>query len=60
MIEIRNLEKEYGKNQKALDSITQDLEGGIISIIGRNGAGKTTLLRILSTQLKSSSGEAYI
>ena len=60
MIEIRNLEKEYGKNQKALDSITQDLEGGIVSIIGRNGAGKTTLLRILSTQLKSSSGEAYI
>ncbi len=60
MIQIRELEKEYSKHQKALDHITQDLDGGIVSIIGKNGAGKTTLLRILSTQLKSSSGDAYI
>jgi ABC-2 type transport system ATP-binding protein len=60
MIHIQNLEKYYNKNQKALNSITQDLDNGIISIIGRNGAGKTTLLRILSTQLKASSGDAYI
>ncbi|WP_337860038.1 ABC transporter ATP-binding protein [Ferroplasma sp.] len=60
MIHIQNLEKEYKKNQKALNSITQDLDNGIVSIIGKNGAGKTTLLRILSTQLKASSGDAYI
>ena len=60
MIQIRELEKEYGKHQRALDHITQDLDSGIVSIIGKNGAGKTTLLRILSTQLKSSSGDAFI
>ncbi|MCL4453028.1 ABC transporter ATP-binding protein [Ferroplasma sp.] len=60
MIQIQGLSKEYGKKQKALDSITQDLDNGIISIIGKNGAGKTTLLRILSTQLKATSGDALI
>jgi ABC-2 type transport system ATP-binding protein len=60
MIQIQGLTKEYGKKQKALNSITQDLDNGIISIIGKNGAGKTTLLRILSTQLKATSGDALI
>ncbi|WMT50967.1 MAG: ABC transporter ATP-binding protein [Ferroplasma sp.] len=60
MIQIQGLSKEYGKRQKALDSISQNLDNGIISIIGKNGAGKTTLLRILSTQLKATSGDALI
>jgi ABC-2 type transport system ATP-binding protein len=60
VIQINDLTKEYSRHQKALDSVTQDLDGGIVSIIGKNGAGKTTLLRILSTQLKATSGDALI
>jgi ABC-2 type transport system ATP-binding protein len=60
MIHIQGLTKNYGKKTVALNSLTQDLDGGIISIIGKNGAGKTTLLRILSTQLKPSAGDALI
>ncbi len=60
MIQIQGISKEYGKKQIALDSLTQTLDNGIVSIIGKNGAGKTTLLRILSTQLKATSGDALI
>ncbi len=60
MIQIQGLTKKYGKKQIALDSLTQDLDSGIISIIGKNGAGKTTLLRLLSTQLRPTSGDAFI
>ncbi|MEM0139160.1 MAG: ABC transporter ATP-binding protein [Ferroplasma sp.] len=60
MIQLDGLARNYGHGKIALDSITETLDNGIISIIGKNGAGKTTLLRILSTQLKPSSGDAYI
>ncbi len=60
MIQLENLTKVYGNKNTALDNISQRLDSGIISIIGQNGAGKTTLLRILSTQLKATSGYAYI
>jgi ABC-2 type transport system ATP-binding protein len=60
VIKINVLTKEYCRHKMALDSVTQDLDGGIVSIIGKNGAGKTTLLRILSTQLKATSGDALI
>ncbi len=60
MISISNLTKVYSKNKIALNVGDQDIDKGIISIIGQNGAGKTTLLRILSTQLKATSGDAFI
>jgi len=59
MIIISNLNKTY-KNKVALNIKNQNIDNGIISIIGQNGAGKTTLLRILSTQLKATSGDAFI
>jgi len=59
MILISNLNKTY-KNKIALNIKNQNIDNGIISIIGQNGAGKTTLLRILSTQLKATSGDAFI
>ncbi len=60
MIDIRGISKIYGKNKVAVNNINCRIDSGISTIIGKNGAGKTTLLRILSTQLKPSSGDAFI
>ncbi len=59
MIHVEDLHKRYG-DVHALRGITIDLDSKVTSIIGRNGAGKTTFIRILSTQLKPSSGTVKI
>ncbi len=47
IVQIKNLNKYYGKLQ-ALNSIQLNLDTGrIIGLVGPNGSGKTTLLRIL-------------
>ncbi|MFO7896743.1 MAG: ABC transporter ATP-binding protein [Candidatus Cloacimonadales bacterium] len=52
VIEIRDLNKSYGK-LKALDGITLDIpRGKIIGLLGKNGAGKSTLMRCLLGFLK--------
>jgi len=57
-IEIEKLTKIYPPNTHALVNLdlNLDVKGRIISVIGPNGAGKTTLVRILSTQLRPTSG----
>lgn len=57
MIEIKNLNKSYGKN-KVLTDISIDIEENkIYGLLGRNGAGKTTLLNLISCQTMKDSGE---
>ena len=47
MIEIRNLNKDYG-SQKALQNVNLTIEQGeIIGLFGENGAGKTTLMKCI-------------
>ncbi|WP_048816850.1 ATP-binding cassette domain-containing protein [Caldisphaera lagunensis] len=60
MVETRKLTKIYGNGIKALDELDLKLNSRISCIIGRNGAGKTTLVKILSTQLRQTSGEAFV
>lgn len=58
MLEIKNLNKSYGKT-KALIDINLELEKNkIYGLLGRNGVGKTTLLNIISNQIRSNSGSA--
>lgn len=54
------LTKQYPGGVTALDTLTLDLEPGIIGLVGANGAGKTTFLRILLGLLAPTSGTATV
>ncbi|MEM2303701.1 MAG: ATP-binding cassette domain-containing protein, partial [Candidatus Bathyarchaeia archaeon] len=57
----KNLVKGYNGKVKALDGVNLTVEAGkTFALLGPNGAGKTTLMRILTTQLRPSTGEAYV
>lgn len=57
MLEIKNLNKSYGKN-KVLTDINLNLEENkIYGLLGRNGVGKTTLLSLISSQILRNTGE---
>lgn len=59
-IVVENISKNYGA-QKALDNISFSIKRGeIVGFLGPNGAGKSTLMKILTTYLKSDSGNAIV
>jgi ABC-2 type transport system ATP-binding protein len=60
MIEVSRLTKRYDDGTVALNNVSLKLNRRITSILGRNGAGKTTMIRIMSTQLKPTSGTVKI
>lgn len=57
MLEIRSLNKSFGKNQVLKDINLNLEENKIYGLLGRNGAGKTTLLNLISSQLHRDSGD---
>src|SRR5882672_11549480 len=59
LITARELTKHYPGVQ-ALDSLTLDIEPGIIGFVGANGAGKSTFLRILLGLLAPTTGSASV
>ncbi|MEM2341455.1 MAG: ATP-binding cassette domain-containing protein [Candidatus Bathyarchaeia archaeon] len=60
-VRVIGLTKVYGGKVKALDGVDLNVESGeVFALLGPNGAGKTTLMRILTTQIKPTSGEAYV
>jgi ABC-2 type transport system ATP-binding protein len=59
-IEVKELVRNFN-GLKALDGISFSvLPGEIFGFLGPNGAGKTTTIRILTGQLKPSSGSAHV
>jgi ABC-2 type transport system ATP-binding protein len=60
VIETVNLRKVYPNGVEALKGVSIRLSARVPCVIGRNGAGKTTLVRILSTQLRPTSGVARV
>ena len=57
MLEVENINVQYGAF-KALYDVSLTVEDGlIVSIVGANGAGKTTLLNTISGLLKPTSGK---
>lgn len=60
VVEIKHLQKHFGKFQ-ALEDITLTVNSGeVFGFIGPNGAGKSTTIRTLLGILKKSGGTATI
>ncbi|MBQ8029124.1 MAG: amino acid ABC transporter ATP-binding protein [Clostridia bacterium] len=60
MLEVRNVEKSFGKTN-VLKGISFDLnEGDVLSIIGSSGSGKTTLLRCINFLETADSGKITV
>ena len=58
MIEFRNITKQFGPEDNALDDVSfQIQEGEFISLVGKSGAGKTTILRLLLSEEKPTGGD---
>src|SRR3954466_1931711 len=59
-IQVRALERSYGK-LRVLRGVDFDVaRGSIFALLGSNGAGKTTVVNILSTLLKADAGTASV
>lgn len=59
-IEIKELDKFYGKKKQALSNVNMTIEQGMFGLLGRNGAGKTTLMKTLATLLQKQSGSISV
>ena len=57
MLEIKNLQVNYGAIAALHGVSLQAQAGGIVTLIGSNGAGKTTALKTISGLLKPRAGE---
>ena len=59
MIELRDVTKFFGETL-AVDKINFTIERGeVFGLLGKNGAGKTTTIKMLTLQLKPTSGEIF-
>jgi len=59
-IEVQNLIRDYN-GRRAVDGITFAVEPGeIFGFLGPNGAGKTTTIKMLTGQLRPTSGKAQV
>lgn len=56
MIEVKGLSKSYGQT-KAVDCVDLSIgKGELFGLLGPNGSGKTTMIKMLTGQIKPSSG----
>jgi ABC-2 type transport system ATP-binding protein len=60
ILQINNLNKQYGNGVQALDNISLTVNKGMFGLLGPNGAGKSTLMRILATLQDADSGSVTL
>ena len=50
-----------GRHKVAVDKVSFQIENGeVFGLLGVNGAGKTTTFKILSGEIKPTSGDAWV
>lgn len=60
MIEIKDLNKKFGKTE-VLKNISLTIESGkVTAIVGPNGSGKTTLIKSVLGLVKQTAGEILV
>jgi ABC-2 type transport system ATP-binding protein len=60
IIAAQGLTMRYGPGITALDSLTLEIQPGVVGLIGANGAGKSTLIKILLGLLPPTGGRASV
>ena len=60
ILEVKNIEKHFGKTSVLKDVSFSMEEGTALAIIGSSGSGKTTLLRCLNFLEKPNSGKIIV
>ena len=60
MLEINNIQKNFGGLAAVNNASMKVTKGSITGLIGPNGAGKTTLFNIIAGNLQSDLGEIYL
>ena len=59
ILEAKNVTKCYGK-KTALADFSYSFQPGIYGLLGPNGAGKSTLMGVMTTNLKTTSGQMLL
>lgn len=60
MIEVRNLSKSYGSTNAVNDISLSIGKGELFGLLGPNGSGKTTMIKMLTGQIKPTSGSVRV
>ena len=60
IISVKNLKKNYGKNEVLKDINVDIHEGEVVCVIGPSGSGKSTFLRCLNKLEVSTSGSIVV
>ncbi|KAG4072185.1 hypothetical protein HA402_014414 [Bradysia odoriphaga] len=58
---MRNVTKTYGETKPAVNNVSIVFRRDHVTcLLGRNGAGKSTIIKLLTGQIKKTSGEIYL
>ena len=61
MIRLKDVEMEYDNGTKAIQGITLTIEDGeFVFLVGPSGSGKSTIIKLLTAELKPTSGSVLV